>query len=198
MGESVLCSLFSPCGSYLLCASSFGWIHTWKLEHTGPSPLPRLTSSFRAHAAALYALVFVNRGGKQLVFSGSEEEIRCWDFEHILAASNGKIRPLITLHTPRQEQRRGALGQLTDTAAFSFDPVSGLLFSAAGDGNAYGWDLVKFTATATLQGEGEPLYCVATRPHHSQASLEAMASGCTRVEEGYEEGGWARGGRKEL
>ena len=166
--DSILATAFSPCGEYLVCGTAFGWIHTWKIATAQGSLAPTLHSSFRAHRAAVYALIFVNKAQGHLLLSGADEEIHGWEWERLPRAPAGETKPFLVLQNPRQPQRRGALGQLTDTAAFSFDARKGVLYSAAGDGNAYAWDLEKRTTANTFAGEGEPLYCVATRPAQEQ------------------------------
>ncbi|KAL1518734.1 hypothetical protein AB1Y20_003019 [Prymnesium parvum] len=168
MADAVLASAFSPCGLYLVCGTACGWVHIWKIGADGLHLAPSLRASFRAHHATLYALCFVPRAEGHLLVSGADEEIRAWEWERLLAPPAGEPAPLVVLHNPRQPQRRGALGQLTDTAAFSFDPSARLLYSAAGDGNAYAWDLKALAPAHTLQGEGEPLYCLSVRGGHQQ------------------------------
>lgn len=170
MADAVLATVFSPCGKFVVCATAFGWVHLWRVAVDGTSIVPSLFSSFRAHHAALYTLIFVGRGKGHLLFSGAEEEIRGWNWEELLSSPQLLPEPIILLQNPRQPERRGALGQLTDTAAFAFDDVTGLLYSAAGDGNSYAWDLEKLTTSHTLVGFGDPLYCLATRPAHKQVT----------------------------
>jgi WD40 repeat protein len=167
MSDTLLACIFSPCGGYLVCGTQHGLMHVWKIASGDASLAPMHVTSFPAHRHALYALLFVPHASGHLLLSAAEEDIRGWAWSALLDQGSAP-KPLLVLQSPRQPQRRGALGQLTDTAALAFDPLAGRLYSAAGDGNAYAWDVEAGTATASFVGAGEPLYCLALRPPHGQ------------------------------
>jgi len=68
--------------------------------------------------------------------------------------------PALRLENARVALRRGALGQLSETSALAVDATAARLYSAAGDGNAYVWDLASQSCVATYEGVGEPLHCL--------------------------------------
>jgi len=165
--DSIQACAFSPCGAYLVCGTSFGAVHVWRLASERAPLAPTHVASYQAHRHSLYAIVFVPHASGHLLMSAADEDIRGWRWD---AAAGGVAspEPLLVLQNPRQPQRRGALGQLTDTAALAFDGLSGRLYSAAGDGNAYAWDLQAATSTDSFVGSSDPLYCLALRPQHKQ------------------------------
>ena len=167
MNDVVQATVFSPCGAYLVCGTANGSVHIWKLSSGSAFLAPTHLTSFQAHQHALYALVFVPHGSGHLLMSAAGEDIRGWRWSAVIERGWTPDQQLV-LQNPRQPQRRGALGQLTDTSSLAFDPLSRLLYSAAGDGSAYAWDLEKGTSTASFAGSGDPLYCLALRPQHKQ------------------------------
>ena len=67
-----------------------------------------------AHGQALSSLVFAPSAAGALLLSGADEEIRGWRWAE-LTMPGAQPKPVLTLQNPRQPQRRGALGELTDT-----------------------------------------------------------------------------------
>lgn len=165
---SVNCTIFSPCGNYLLCGTALGRLHVWHFAH-GSGTTPSRSASLQAQAmgCAIYALTFAETAAGLLLLSGADEEIRAWRWGDVLAAlgvSQGSAAemppPVLRLENPRTTLRRGALGQLSETSALAVDAAAGVLYSAAGDGNAYAWDLSAQKCVATFAGAGEPLHCL--------------------------------------
>ena len=154
-----------------------GALHVWKFPVSG-GPAKQITeeeeetpehiASMQAHGCAIYALAFTQTQSGLLLLSAADEEIRGWRWDAILAAAgntgSGKIsgmEPVLQLINPQTTLRRGGLGQLSETSALATDASGSRLYSAAGDGNAYAWDLATGQCVATYNaGVGEPLHCL--------------------------------------
>ena len=60
---SVNCTLFSPCGGYLLCGTALGRLHIWHFANGGGTT-PSRSVSLQAQAGAIYALVFAETAAR--------------------------------------------------------------------------------------------------------------------------------------
>ena len=170
--SAVNATIFTPDGSHLVCGTASGKFHVWHFSEANHDDegdtgglTPSRVATLQAHATgcAIYALVFTETSAGLLLISGADEEIRGWRWDAVLAAARSGAAmppPVLRLENPRTSLRRGALGQLSETAALAVDPTTGLLYSAAGDGNAYAWDLSTSSSVATFKGVGEPLHCL--------------------------------------
>ena len=162
--DGVNACVFSPCGEYLICGTGLGRLLVWRFSKPvdGVAPPTRVVM-LRAHASAVYALTFVQTKSGLLLLSGGDEEICGWLWEAVLHVAEGAAipEPTLRLENARTSLRRGAIGQLSETSALAVDAAAGKLYSAAGDGNAYAWDLATQTCVSTFSGVGEPLYCLA-------------------------------------
>ena len=154
--EIVYTIAVSPCGRYLFAGTGHGKLHAWRLSPPPDvsDPLsfapPTLCGTVQAHGCAIYSLTFApSAEGGHLLLSGSDEEIRGWRMDE-LVAPNAVPRARLQLQNPRGELRRGGLGPLSETSALVLDPSSSVLYSAAGDGNAYAWDLGTLKCTLGL------------------------------------------------
>lgn len=152
----------------------------WKFPTSGGGPAKQITeeeeetpehiASVQAHGCAIYALSFTQTQSGLLLLSAADEEIRGWRWEALLAATAGTasasskvsgMEPVLRLINPQTALRRGGLGQLSETSALATDASGSHLYSAAGDGNAYSWDLSTGQCVATYNaGVGEPLHCL--------------------------------------
>ena len=135
--DVVLAAAFSPCAKYLACATASGRLHVWSVPEFVVAP-PTAVCSVQLHACAVYALVFAQTSAGTLLLSASDEEVRGWSWEHIVAQGTAGA-PTLQLQNPRSSLPRGATGPLSETTAMCLDGST--LYSAAGDGNAYSWDL---------------------------------------------------------
>ena len=166
--ESVNALAFDPTGQYLVGATSVGRLHLWEflggMSDSDEVQPPTRRCSIRAHSCSIYALELQPTGaaGRLMLLTGADEEICGWWWDDVLAASDGGAMPtpVLRLENTRVALRRGALGQLSETSALAVDAVAGRLYSAAGDGNAYVWDLGTQKCVATYEGVGEPLHCL--------------------------------------
>jgi cytochrome c len=179
--EAMNACAFSPCGTYLVCGTGRGRLHVWRFStqdsDSGLAP-PERCVTVRAHGCSIYALTFAQTAAGLLLLSGADEEICGWRWDAVLNATNGVApAPVLRLENSRAEARRGALGQLSETSALAVDAAGARLYSAAGDGNAYTWDLETQACVGTFAGVGEPLHCL------------ALAEGRQQLVTGGEDGG---------
>ena len=161
--------LFSPCGTYLISGTALGKLHVWKFtqaaeggDEEGGGLLPSRVAELQAHTigCAIYALAFAETKSGLLLLSGADEEICGWKWDAILKAGSTMPAAVLRLENPRTALRRGALGQLSETSALAVDASGGVLYSAAGNGDAYAWDLTTQSMVSTFSGVGEPLHCL--------------------------------------
>ena len=182
--EIVYTIAVSPNGDYLIAGTSHGKLHTWRLlpPPDASDPLsfapPKLCGSVQAHGCAIYSLAFAPSEGGHLVLSGSDEEIRGWRLKDLLA--EGTPTAMLQLQNPRGELRRGGLGPLSETSALALDPSSGVLYSAAGDGNAYAWDLTAQKCAGRFSGHSDLLHCLSVRSKQQQL-LSGSEDGTLRL-----------------
>ena len=184
--EIVYTTAFSPCGRYLFAGTGHGKLHIWRLSPPPDlsDPLsfapPTLCGTVQAHGCAIYSLAFApSAEGGHLLLSGSDEEIRGWRMDE-LVAPNAAPTAKLQLQNPRGELRRGGLGPLSETSALVLDPSSGVLFSAAGDGNAYAWDLGTQKCTGSFKGHSDLLHCLSVRSRQRQL-LSGSEDGTLRL-----------------
>jgi len=167
---TVLCAEFSPSGEHLVCATDRGWVHVWlfgkQIAPDGLQP-PKISSSTQLHECAIYSIIFLHSGAGELLISGSDDDIRCWRWED-LVGNTVKPTPLFQLHNPRRNLRRGGMLPLSETSALAIDASSSKMYSAAGDGNAYAWDLVTQKCLSTFSGHTDMLHCLALRSRQMQ------------------------------
>ena len=184
--EIVYTIAVSPCGRYLFAGTGHGKLHVWRLSPPPDvsDPLsfapPTLCGTVQAHGCAIYSLAFAPAAeGGHLLLSGSDEEIRGWRVAELVApdaAPSAKLQ----LQNPRGELRRGGLGPLSETSALVLDPSSGVLYSAAGDGNAYAWDLGTQQCTGSFKGHSDLLHCLSLRSRQRQL-LSGSEDGTLRL-----------------
>ena len=184
--EIVYTIAVSPCGRYLFAGTGHGKLHVWRLSPPPDvsDPLsfapPTLCGTVQAHGCAIYSLTFAPAAeGGHLLLSGSDEEIRGWRVAELVApdaAPSAKLQ----LQNPRGELRRGGLGPLSETSALVLDPSSGVLYSAAGDGNAYAWDLGTQQCTGSFKGHSDLLHCLSVRSRQRQL-LSGSEDGTLRL-----------------
>lgn len=96
--------------------------------------------------------------------SGGNTEMRGWDWEAVLAGRvTGCDAALFTVTNPPLP---GSLSivELSETNALSWNATDGLLYSAAGDGNAYAWDLTKGVTVRSFSGHTKYLHSLAVAP----------------------------------
>jgi len=167
--STIFATAFSPDGKHLVCATGCGKLHVWAVSDGSMErmPTPDQHQSFQLHKCAIYSLVFVPSQGGVLLISGSDEEIRGWRWDELLSASS-EPTPAMQLQNPRRSLRRGGLGPLSETSALVHDSISNVLYSAAGDGNAYAWDLSTQKCVTTFSGHSDQLHCIAARTQRRQ------------------------------
>jgi len=163
---SIFASAFSPEGTHLLAATGDGDLHIWRLAAGAAERAPPPPATHRLHSCAIYSLTFVPTARGLLLLSGSDEDVRGWRWEELLGGATPS--PLLTLQNPRLSLRRGGLGPLSETTALAHDAASGAIYSAAGDGNAYAWDLEAERVVATFSGHENMLHGIGLRTERRQ------------------------------
>ena len=174
---------FSPDGERLVCATNRGVVSAWDLSpylesdfwsnaSEATNRLERRSCHgfrFAAHTNTIYAAQFAS---PDLLLTGADEEIRAW---RLPAESSGGLCSLeceFELRVPQLRGMRGALSPVAETNGLSV--YGGKVVAAAGDGNAYVWNLATQQLVSTLGGQHtDYLHCVVALP---KAKLLATGS----------------------
>ncbi|GBG29128.1 THO complex subunit 6 [Hondaea fermentalgiana] len=99
---------------------------------------PRIaTRSFRAHESAIYTLA--QHRDANLVFTGADEEIRVWRAPW--AEEYSSPSHVAEFRVPQIKGARGALSPVAETNGLAMLDKGATLVAAAGDGNAYLFDV---------------------------------------------------------
>lgn len=153
---------FSPDKAHVVAGGTSGRVHVWRVEAYLGSDSPPADAhiSFNAHTNSIYTLAFSQVGDATLLITGGDTEIRLWRWPAILEGDAARVGQL---EHPRARGKRGSVGALAECNGVAVNPAEGRLFSAAGDHNAYAWDLATMKLTATFQGHLDYLHCVAAR-----------------------------------
>lgn len=167
--STIFATAFSPDGRHLVCGTSSGELHVWAVTSgtMETMPAPDQHHIVQLHRCAVYSLIFVSTKSGTLLVSGSDEDIRGWRWDDLLDASSAPV-PAMELQNPRKSLRRRGLGPLSETSALVHDPLTNVLYSAAGDGNAYAWDLSTHQCVSTFSGHSDQLHCIAARTQRRQ------------------------------
>ncbi|MDB0053508.1 hypothetical protein N9F40_00575 [bacterium] len=173
---------------YLGCCSSTGFISVFNVDDllsAGPDTdvVPALV--IHAHDGAVYSLV--THGGESLCSAGNDGRTVVWRISDVVSAADAKnsesVKPAHVFVNPQASKPRGALGPVPETNALASDSTRGVLFSAAGDGVCYGWDLDdggRATPAVNLRGHVDGLHCVAARVGANQA-VTGSEDGTVRI-----------------
>jgi len=161
---------FSPDGEYVVGGTSEGRICIWglrkyKMDQPTQSQLVPPDVSFSAHIGTVFCLVFSE--DRSHLISGGDDNIRIWDWATIKAgAAQHRGTTTITaeaeLNTPRKTDDKGILAPVPEINGLAI-AGSQLLYSAAGDGIGYVWDLAKQRCISQLEGHTGYLHCIGVR-----------------------------------
>ncbi|CAM9564966.1 unnamed protein product [Pylaiella littoralis] len=160
---TITAAAFSPCGSFLVCASDSGRLAVWELSQHMASPGEDLCDttpdmSWRADGSCINCLCFA---GDLLLCGGDESLFGCSWAEIVSALERGAMPPrslnsfspgtggggdeVLRVRCPVGMTTR-ASARLPEINGISFDETTKRVLCAAGDGNAYEWDLESLTA----------------------------------------------------
>eukprot|EP01083_Nonionella_stella_P051749 137417_1 len=184
---------FSPCGEYILAASSEGRIAVWDLKRALNKGLagrqekqtPILT--FKAHPDMIYSMIFVNA---EIFLTGGDTSLRGWSWttikNHIETAprssSPADFSPSFELIHPAPRTESGGTEPPVETNAMDFDQKSNRLYCATGSRDLLSYDLNSLSsASATaLSGHRAYIHAVACRSNASNV-CSASEDGTVRV-----------------
>jgi len=125
----------------------------------------------KAHKTPIYSIAVT----ENFLITGADEEIKGWKTPWMnqgSTSSNAKSdvdgggnavgKCLFELKTPQLEGLRGSLSPWAETNGIAVDEVTNTkyVFSAAGDGNAYCWDLETQKVLTTFSGHSDYLHCI--------------------------------------
>jgi len=149
-------------GEWLLSSTSTGQLTCWNL-HDAVKLVSELENNdnnkhcvsavqVQAHSNPIYTMAVL----KDIVVTGSDEEIRVWREPWNSMKSHAEFK------IPQIEGSRGSLSALAETNGVSISHNGTILTAAAGDGNAYYWDIETQKLIGKLTGHTDYLHAVAT------------------------------------
>ncbi|KAJ4757541.1 THO complex subunit 6 [Rhynchospora pubera] len=147
----------------LVTASSDGSVAAYS-SSSSSSPLHfHQFAIIQAHQGPVYDLQFSGDHSHSLLFSaGDDGHIRAWKWTNVLNCKQGHhINPILDIVNPQQEDPWGARSPIPETNAIAVHQQEGCIFSAAGDGCAYAWDLDTGKCKTVFRGHQDYLHSVA-------------------------------------
>mmetsp|Transcript_3406 Transcript_3406/g.4578 ORF Transcript_3406/g.4578 Transcript_3406/m.4578 type:complete len:368 (-) Transcript_3406:1800-2903(-) len=177
---TVFGSSFTVDGKYLLCSNSLGRVGVWNLDYylfqnsewvqrTGAENSGQSKESgpdtgyvFQAHDSPIYSLAVTD----SLLITGADEEIRGWKQPWQGSSGKQNEKAFFELRTPQLEGLKGSLSPWAETNGLAIDSKTAPknLFSAAGDGYAYSWDLETQKVVQKFAGHGDYLHAITLIP----------------------------------
>lgn len=162
----------SSYSAYPLGPSESKWHHQSVLDCPVAEPL----CSLSGHNGPAYDLKFYGEGEDSLLLScGDDGRIQGWRWQEISNAfasaiqnSTSTLQPLLEFKNPQQKGPWGALSPMPETNALAIDSQGKRIFSAAGDGYAYCWDMVTGRNVTTFKGHSDYLHCIVARSSQNQ------------------------------
>mmetsp|Transcript_16073 Transcript_16073/g.21244 ORF Transcript_16073/g.21244 Transcript_16073/m.21244 type:complete len:398 (+) Transcript_16073:43-1236(+) len=191
---TIFTSVFSPCGSYLVCGSGYGTIGIWQItpfleEDFWQEGSPSLEPHLKLHAmaqpnimgegvsvGAVYSLCFAGSESDLLLVAGHDLGAHCWRWNDLLQALQQSSQqdmsdeeeelpaPCLMLNCPQTVGYLGSRSPLCEVNGLAANLGSPQMYAAAGDGKAYSWDLSTGDVVATFEGHEDYLHCVGVTP----------------------------------
>ncbi|KAG6551267.1 hypothetical protein Mapa_007193 [Marchantia paleacea] len=178
--RTVFSAIFTPCKSsspeMVATASSDGRVAAYSIEPPRCSQLKKVDESelqlqcpasseplitLGKHDGPAYDLLLYGEGGRSLLLScGDDGRIQGWRWDQVLerlrAGEKSGLGP------------RSALSPIPETNALAADEQANRLYSAAGDGCAYAWDMETGQSVMVYDGHSDYLHCIVSRASQNQ------------------------------
>ncbi|KAL3693331.1 hypothetical protein R1sor_006982 [Riccia sorocarpa] len=177
----------SPCPELVATASSDGRVALYSIEPLVRSQLKKVEESefqlqcpatsepvftLGKHDGPAYDLLLYGEGENALILSsGDDGRIQGWRWDQVtrsLRAQEKTRQPVVELKNPQQKGPRSALSPIPETNGLAADVQAKRLYSAAGDGRAYEWDMETGQSVAVYEGHTDYLHCIASRASQNQ------------------------------
>ncbi|BBN06934.1 THO complex subunit 6 [Marchantia polymorpha subsp. ruderalis] len=189
--RTVFSAIFTPCKSsspeMVATASSDGRVAVYSIEPPGCSQLKKVDESelqlqcpasseplitLGKHDGPAYDLLLYGEGENSLLLScGDDGRIQGWRWDQVserLRAGEKSGDPVVDLKNPQQKGPRSALSPIPETNALAADVQANRLYSAAGDGCAYAWDMETGQSVMVYDGHSDYLHCIVSRASQNQ------------------------------
>ncbi|GJP42961.1 hypothetical protein CLOM_g2481 [Closterium sp. NIES-68] len=146
-------------------------------------------AAVQAHRGAAFGLKSCAMGGQPLLFScGDDGRVAGWRWADLLSSSASasdhaapQASPCVDLvNPPTTSPAARGMAVVPETNAIDADSQGNTLYSAAGNGCAYAWDLETQKQVSEFRGHSDYLHCVVARPHHNQI-MTGSEDGTCRV-----------------
>ncbi|KAJ3683346.1 hypothetical protein LUZ60_013573 [Juncus effusus] len=224
--RTVFRALFSPSSSFnsgpdtVVVACSDGSLSAYSLAScvsaasgTGTEyPLLDPLCVIQAHKGPVYDLEFYGDARDALLFScGDDGHVRAWNWNGMqnrklpLSIQGDEFSPVLDMINPQLEGPWGARSPIPENNAIAINQQEGSVYSAAGDGCAYNWDVATGKCKMVFKGHSDYLHTVAacqltnqiiTGSEDGTVRIWDCKSGkCTRVikpeqKQNYKENSW--------
>ncbi|CAM6102754.1 unnamed protein product [Calypogeia fissa] len=176
----------APIPEMVATATSNGRVAVYSIVPSVSSPIVKVEESdlkspsladplidLGKHDGPAYDLLFYGEGENTLLLScGDDGRIQGWLWKQVLenlqSGATSAGQPILDLKNPQQKGPRCALSPIPETNALAADVKANRLYSAAGDGCAYAWDMETGQSVMVFDGHSDYLHCIASRPSQDQ------------------------------
>ncbi|CAI5989727.1 unnamed protein product [Closterium sp. NIES-65] len=130
-------------------------------------------AAVQAHKGAAFGLKTCAMGGQPLLFScGDDGRVAGWRWSDLLSSNPAQapqVAPCVDLvNPPTTWAAARGVAVVPETNAIDVDEQRNTIYSAAGNGCAYAWDVESQKRVAEFRGHSDYLHCVVARPQHHQ------------------------------
>ncbi|CAI5503255.1 unnamed protein product [Closterium sp. Naga37s-1] len=130
-------------------------------------------AAVQAHRGAAFGLKTCAMGGQPLLFScGDDGRVAGWRWSDLLSSNPAQapqVAPCVDLvNPPTTWAAARGVAVVPETNAIDVDEQRNTIYSAAGNGCAYAWDVESQKRVAEFRGHSDYLHCVVARPQHHQ------------------------------
>lgn len=178
-------STFSPCGSYLLAASSEGRVAVWNVKDAlanfdGRSPP---VFSFEAHQDCIYKMKFIT---DEFLLTAGQSSILGWKWQDLMQhLSTGQltsqVSPVLRIRHEREMNSNGSTDATYETNDFAYSKKTNRLYCATGSKHLLCYDLSgEPKLLAKMSGHHKYLHTVAVSDNHG-CVLSGSEDGTVRV-----------------
>eukprot|EP00252_Welwitschia_mirabilis_P000438 TRINITY_DN10436_c0_g1_i1.p1 TRINITY_DN10436_c0_g1~~TRINITY_DN10436_c0_g1_i1.p1 ORF type:complete len:377 (-),score=71.80 TRINITY_DN10436_c0_g1_i1:22-1152(-) len=133
----------------------------------------------QGHTGPAYDVMFYGKAEEILLLScGDDGRIQVFKWQEISHVISNKVQhgtkgvcplqPILEFKNPQRKGPWEALNAMPETNALASDSERNHIFSAAGDGCAYSWDIETGKIVSIFKGHSDYLHCIAARPSQNQ------------------------------
>jgi len=195
--HSLFAMCYSPDGQWLVAATDTGVLSLFNLSicmqtfRTIGTTKQRPALAFPAVSESpIYSLTFAGTDNKPILMVGTDEEIVGYDWHYVMEqiprwkddSTRLNLEHVIRFQNPQKTGRRGRTTGVAETNALRCDmaTASNIVYSAAGDGVCYQWDITTQQCIGSLVGHRGYLHDMVLLPS-SKTIATASEDGTVRM-----------------